>query len=789
MSLNLNAYAHKFGIGPDVTAVCLIMGCLAPMPGSLASVLEQETSGSAGLLSAIVNSSSDAIISRTLDGTVTSWNPAAAVLFGYCPEEAVGETIRRLIPVDRRDEDDRILARIKAGDRVSPYTTVRLDKTGRSINVALTVTPICDTQGNVIGVLDSAHNITSQESPKNSLEYEEILRAYIDYASIIVIILDRNMNNIACSRRFIEDFKLEGIPIIGRSHYEVLPEIPERWKEVHRRGLAGEVVRSDEDIFMRADGRAQWFRWEVRPWLKSDQTIGGITIMGEDVTDKVEAAKALRASQDRLQRFVENAPAAICMMDCDMVHLACSRRWLEGVGLPEAEIIGRNHYEVLPNLPESWKEAHRRALAGEVVSEEEDACGKLPDGAVRWARWEVRPWFTVDQTIGGITVMFEDVTERVETQRALRESENRLRFALEAGEVGTWETSVESGVIQASDRAYALIDVSPSTPMTYDVLVSRVHPDDCARVDEAFRRTFETGQSFQTEWRLLLPDGSVRWLETRGERRFLDGKQVVGGLVQDITVRIRQKEAVEKASKAKSEFLSNMSHELRTPMHAILGYSEICLQLANDGSTGEFPSYLQNIRTSGKRLLALLNDLLDLAKMEAGKMQYKREPAHMKEAVKHALMELDPLIKGKDIKLRLSLEEDAEAVFDKRHMIQVLINLISNAIKFSAPGGEIAIELSEDHAAEGAPGVCCRVIDEGPGIPETELEAVFDKFIQSSKTKTGAGGTGLGLAICQSIVAAHGGRIGAENRKPKGAIFTFAIPRNYDPEASGAKAA
>jgi signal transduction histidine kinase len=457
--------------------------------------------------------------------------------------------------------------------------------------------------------------------------------------------------------------------------------------------------------------------------------------------------------------------------------------------LAGADIIGKNHYEVLPNLPEHWKEAHRRGLAGEVLSDEEYNIGKLPDGAARWVRWEVRPWFAADQTIGGITIMFEDVTERVETQRALRESEVRLRFALEAGEVGTWEASVATGMVRGSDRAFALIGLPPGTPLTYEMALTRVHPDDRARVDEAFRSAFETGKPFQTEWRLPLSDGSVRWLDMRGERRSLEGQQVLGGVVQDMTLRIAQKEAAEEASKAKSEFLSNMSHELRTPMHAMLGYSDMCLEDVNDGNIQDVPNYLQNIKVSGERLLALLNDLLDLAKMEAGKMEYKREPADLKEAVQDALMELDPLIKGKDIKLRLRLAEHTEAVFDKRHMVQVLINLISNGIKFSPPGGEIAIELSEDLAGEGAPGVCCRIIDEGPGIPETELEAVFDKFIQSSKTKTGAGGTGLGLAICHSIVAEHGGKICAENRKPKGAIFTFVIPRNYDLGASGAKVA
>jgi PAS domain S-box-containing protein len=743
------------------------------MHGSLASVLEHEASASAGLLAAIVNSHSDAIISRTLDGTVASWNPAAAALFGYCPEEAIGESIRRVIPVDRRDEDDRILARIKAGDRVEAYMTVRVDKTGRAIDVSLTISPIFDAQGNIIGVSDTVRTVSSQ----TSLEDEEVLRAYIDHAPMIIIMLDCNMRHLAHSRRFIEDFNLEGVPIIGRSHYEVLPDIPERWKEAHRRGLAGEVVGSEEDVLVRADGRTQWFRWEVRSWLKRDGSIGGITIIGEEVTERVAAAKVSRDSEERLRRFVEHAPASIAMLDRNMRHLACSRRWLEIVGLVGVDIIGKPHYDYFPNLPERWKEAHRRALAGEVMGEEEEVLW-LPDGAMHYGRWEVRPWYLADQSIGGITIMTEDVTERVVAQRALRESEDRLRFALEAGEVGTWEASVETGVLAASDRAYALIGLPPGTPLTYETLLTRVHPDDRPHIDEAFRLTFETGQPFAAEWRLALSDGSIRWLETRGERRPFKGLQVVGGLIQDITVRIRQKEAVERAAKAESEFLSNMSHELRTPMHAILGYAEICTDAVKEGKIGGVEKYLSNVTSAGSRLLNLLNNLLELAKMEDGRMEYKFEHTDLKQVVEHTLMELDPLIKAKNQQINVSLGNHTEAVIDKTHLIQVLVNLVSNAIKFTPVGSQIGIELSNDRLEDDQ--LRCRVTDEGPGIPDDELKTVFDKFVQSKKTKTGKGGTGLGLAICDHIVKAHGGTIWAENAMPHGAAFTFLIPRGLN---------
>ncbi len=242
--------------------------------------------------------------------------------------------------------------------------------------------------------------------------------------------------------------------------------------------------------------------------------------------------------------------------------------------------------------------------------------------------------------------------------------------------------------------------------------------------------------------------------------------------------------AAETANQAKTVFLSNMSHEFRTPMHAILGYSDLSLTAIDEGEPRSAGEYIKNVKTSGKRLLRLLNDLLTLAKLDSGKIEYKRESADLKEAVDNTLKELAPLIKAKNLEVCASFGRCTDALFDKHYITQVLVNLFSNAIKFSGEGGQIDIEVFEESPASGGAALCCKITDGGPGIPDGELTAIFDSFVQSSKTKTGAGGTGLGLAICQMIVQAHGGRIWAENAKPKGAVFTFVIPKGIRPALS-----
>ncbi len=427
----------------------------------------------------------------------------------------------------------------------------------------------------------------------------------------------------------------------------------------------------------------------------------------------------------------------------------------------------------------------------------------------------------------------KEITEKNEIEKALRQSENRFQMALAGANDGLFDADQVTGKIYYSPRWKSMLGYEDDEiGDSLDEWESRLHPDE---KDQVTRLAYEfaSGKSerFEVEFRLRHKNGNylnivsrsyamtnesgeiVRTvgthlditelrkaeealkkahdlLEQRVEERTRELKEINRKLANEIRVRkeaefkmFSAKQMAESANQAKSDFLANISHELRNPMHHILSYSKYGIEKFDKVDQEKHRHYFNQIRKSSERLMFLLNDLLDLSKLEAGRMDYRIESCNIRDIFLETGNEFRSLLEKKHLTLNI-LEPSVDPILscDKHRIAQIARNLIDNAVKYSDERGEIEVSfekavLKNSHAGKNSvDALQVSVFDQGIGIPSEELEFVFDKFTQSSKTSTGAGGTGLGLAICKEIVNAHNGRIWAEHNSPKGTVFRLVIP-------------
>jgi signal transduction histidine kinase len=286
----------------------------------------------------------------------------------------------------------------------------------------------------------------------------------------------------------------------------------------------------------------------------------------------------------------------------------------------------------------------------------------------------------------------------------------------------------------------------------------------------------------------ILRDRVKRSIQKSGDAYAIFERNIVLQEIVDQKTKILQSaiEEAQASNKAKSEFLANMSHELRTPLHAILSFSTFGKKDLSKGKSNDLEMYFDNIRTSGTNLLNLLNDLLDLSKFEAGKMTFDMEKSDILKVMNYIVTEYKALLEENELNINININNECatNCFMDSNKISQVIRNLFSNAIKFSSKGKNITVNVLETSLvlndngedSESIAAIHITIVDQGVGIPENELEAVFDKFIQSSKTRTEAGGTGLGLAICKEIIIGHRGNIWAECNPEGGTIFNIVLP-------------
>jgi PAS domain S-box-containing protein len=396
---------------------------------------------------AVIESSDDAIASGTLDGIIVSWNTGAQKIYGYTEAEAVGKPINMLVPPELPDEENRILETLKSGDRIEHFETVRVTKTGKRINVSLTISPIKDSTGRTVGCSGIARDITERKLAEEALRAnEERLRLAQQAARIGTF--DWNIKT-GVNTWTPELEAMYGLPTGGfggtQTAFENLVHPDDRAgviKLVDAAMKSGQPTKGEWRVVW-ADGSVHWIAgcWQV--FMDASGEPSKMIGVNVDVTERklaqearlevnraLEAQAALLQSREELLKiFVKHVPAAVAMLDRDMRYLQVSDRWCADYSLDNSKIVGRAHYEVFPDLPDRWKQLHRRALEGETLRAEEDRWDR--DGGTNWSRWEIRPWKNRDGQPGGILIFSEDITRRKQIEESLLEIPRRLIDAQE----------------------------------------------------------------------------------------------------------------------------------------------------------------------------------------------------------------------------------------------------------------------------------------------------------------------------------------------------------------------
>ena len=369
----------------------------------------------------------------------------------------------------------------------------------------------------------------------------------------------------------------------------------------------------------------------------------------------------------------------------------------------------------------------------------------------------------------------------------LRAQDERLRFALSAGGMGSWDLDLGSRQLEGSDIFKASFGRRPGEPFPYPALQETIHPDDRARVSEAIERSVSTRTDFDVEYRVVWPNGETHWLMVRGRATYDDSGQPrrMLGVSLDITERkrlheallqseselARQAEELLRANRRKDEFLATLAHELRNPLAPIRTGMDLLARSPEERARQQTLGVMQRQLT---HMVRLIDDLLDVSRITRGKLELKRERVTLASVINAAVESSRPLIERKQHTLRVAVSDGALSLdADLTRIAQVIGNLLNNASNYTPSGG--TIELSAEPEGELA---LIRVRDNGVGIPPDRLEDVFEMFSQVNRTlERSQGGLGIGLALVRSLVEMHGGSVRAESAGPgQGSTFSVRLP-------------
>jgi two-component system CheB/CheR fusion protein len=775
-------------------------------------------------LAAIVNTSVEGIIGKTSGGDVVSWNKGAETIYGYTEKEMQGKNISLLAPPGYKEEIFDQLKKLKAGELIKNHETKRIRKDGVIIDISLSLSSIKDKQGNIYGVSAIMHDITEQKKLKQVQAVNEYSESIINTVREPLIVLDQDLRVVVVSRSFYEFFKVKPQDTVGKLIYDLgnkqwdIPKLRELLDTILPQKTSFDNYEVEHDFATIGKRIMLLNARQIQRVLGKERII---LLAIEDITERREIENGLEKTRKELEVIKQSADEAsdfaesvintvrepLISLDKDLRVVTVSRSFYEFFKVKPEETVGQLIYD-LGN--KQWNIPKLRELLETILPQK-----------TSFDNYEVEHVFAtigkrimllnarqIQQASGKeriILLAIEDITERREIENGLEKARKELEaIKISEDESREYAESIINTVREpliAMDQDLRVVSVSRSF---YEVF--RVKPEetvgqliydlgnkqwDIPKLRELLETILPqktTFDNYEVEHDFAGIGRRIMLLNARQIHRVLGKKRIILLAIEDITERREIETGLEKAheelkalaaelkrtARVKSEFLANMSHELRTPLNSINGFSEVLFDETFGPLNAKQKQYVNNVLTSGKHLLLLINQILDMAKVEAGKMKLTLSAISMKTLLNDISMLVADMVSKKKIEMLLEITPDLPDIeADELKVKEIIYNLVSNAVKFTPEGGKIGMRAKKiDSEIEVV------VWDTGVGIAAENMGKIFEGFFRvDTPYSRVTEGTGLGLPLSKKLVELHGGNFAVESEGlGKGTLVRFTLP-------------
>jgi len=619
---------------------------------------------------------------------------------------------------------------------------------------------------------DLARELAERRHAEEALrEGEGRLRLFIEHAPAAIAMFDRQMRYMAASHRWSKDYHLTG-NLIGLCHYDVFPELPESWKEVHRRGLAGEVQHCEGEPLVRTDGTVQWIKWDVLPWRSGSDEVKGIIIAAEDITARKQAEEHLRESEERYRATFENAAVGIAHVGLDGKWRRVNNAVCTITGYTQDELRQKNFADITfpDDIDRDWQKA-RRLLAGEISHYNLEKRYVRKNGDIVWVFVTV----SLLRNAGGEPQNFISVIEDISERKLARAAAARLAAIVEYSEDAIYSTDL-NWIVASWNRGAERLYGYPAHQAIGKSVAELVIPDggkdnECKMLEPVWNgHAVENYETVRRRKDGTLFDVSL----TVSPIKDAQGK-VIGAskVARDISERVRARARLEQTVAARTaslreavaqmeEFSYTVSHDLRAPLRGMNGYAEVLLEEFGAALPERAQQYLLRIAANAVRLDKMILDVLTFSRVARAELLLERVSV---DKLARQIVEHYPGMQAPAAQIQIKTLHDV--LGHEPSLTQALSNLLNNAVKFVAPGNTPVVSMWSEQANSR---VRIWVADNGIGVNPKYQHRLF-KMFERMHPELKYQGTGVGLAIVRKAVERMGGTVGMESDGVTGSRF------------------